>query len=57
MVPQRHLKLLHDIDKTSPQFHNRLIGFLRGRVYRDVVPSLQSDDLTWLVEYLDNVNF
>ena len=57
MIPSSHLKPLHDLDKTSPQFHNQLIDFLRGKEYRDVVPSLQSEDLAWLVEYLDVVSF
>ena len=56
MVPHYRLKPLHDLDKTSPQFHDQFIGFLRGREYQDVVPSLQSDDLAWLVEYLDTVS-
>ena len=56
MVPRDPLQQLRDLDRTSPQFHPQLVDFLRGDEYREVVPSLRSDDLTWLVEYLDSVS-
>ena len=56
MSPSNPLQTLRDIDKTSPHFHNQLIDLLRGNEYQDVVPSLQGEDLAWLVNYLDNVS-
>ena len=56
MIPHNPLQSLHDLDKTSSQFHQQLIEFLRGDEYQDVVPTLQPEDLAWLVEYLDNVS-
>jgi len=56
MILHNHLQPLRDLDKTSSQFHKQLIEFLRGNEYRDVVPTLQREDLAWLVEYLDNVS-
>jgi hypothetical protein len=55
VVSQTPLKPLDDLDKTSPQFHEQLSNFLSGTVYQNLVPSLQSEGLTWLVEYLDTV--
>ena len=56
MTPHNLLQPLHDLDRTSPQFYEQLIDFLRSNEYEDVVPSLQNEDLTWLVEYLDSVS-
>jgi len=56
MILHNHLQPLHDLDKASPQFHKKLVEFLRGNEYQDVVPILQREDLAWLVEYLDNVS-
>ena len=56
MIPHNPLQPLHDLDTTSPRFHEHLIDFLRGKGYRDVVPGLKTEDLAWLVEYLDNVS-
>jgi len=50
------LQPLHDLDRTSPQFHKQLSEFLRGNEYRNVLSSLQKEDLVWLVEYLDSVS-
>ena len=52
-IPHNPLQQLHDLDKTSPRFHEQLRNFFHA--YRDVWPSLQSDRLAWLVEYLDSV--
>jgi hypothetical protein len=49
------LQQLSFLDKASPQFHEQFGHFLRGNVYRNVLPSLQSESLAWLVEYLDSV--
>lgn len=56
MNPPSPLLQLRDLDKTSPQFHKQLIDFLRGNEYKNVVPSLQNEDLAWLIEYLDSVS-
>jgi len=56
MIPPDPLRQLHDLDRTSPQFHKQLRNFLCGDEYRDVVTGLQGEDLVWLVEYLDNVS-
>lgn len=55
MIPHNLLQELHDLDRTSPQFHRQLIDFLRRDEYQKIVPNLQSDYLVWLVEYLDSV--
>ena len=56
MSPSNPLKQLHDLDRASPQFHTHLSNFLRSKEYRSAVPSLQGEDLAWLVEYLDGVS-
>jgi len=56
MSPHNVLKQLHSFDKASPQFHERLSNFLRSEGYRSVVPNLQGEGLTWLVDYLDSVS-
>ena len=55
MAPHTSLQQLCDLDKTSPQFHEQLSRFFRGSHYQNVFPSLQSEGLAWLVEYLDSV--
>ena len=56
MSPSNPLRALRDLDRTSPHFHNQLIDLLRGKEYRDVIPSLEGEDLAWLVDYLDDVS-
>ena len=56
MIPSNPLQKLRDLDRTSPHFHNRLIDFLHGNEYRYVAPSVQGEDLAWLVDYLDSVS-
>ena len=56
MVLRNPLQRLHDLDRTSPQFHKQLIDFLRGNEYRDVIPNLRNEDLARFVEYLDSVS-
>ena len=56
MSPRNPLQKLRGLDKTSSQFHEELSNFIRGHVYRSALPSLQSENLTWLVEYLDSVS-
>jgi len=50
------LEQLRGFDRASPQFHKHLSNFLRSNGYRSAVPSLQGEDLAWLVEYLDSVS-
>ena len=50
------LKQLRDLDRASPRFHKHLNNFLRSKEYRSAVPSLQGEDVAWLVEYLDSVS-
>ena len=56
MTPPNLLQKLRDFNKTSPDFHSQLTDFLRGNEYQDAVPSLQGEDLDWLINYLDNVS-
>ena len=50
------LQQLRRLDKLSPQFPDQLTGLLREQGYKDhTVTSLQDEDLSWLVEYLDDV--
>ena len=55
MIPHNPLQQLSDLDRASSHFHEHLIDFFRGNVYRNVVPGLHSESLAWLVEYLDSV--
>ena len=57
MNPSNVLEHLRGFDRTSPQFHKCLSNFFRSEGYRSAVPSLQGEDLAWLVEYLDSVSF
>jgi hypothetical protein len=50
------LRRLCDLDQASPQFCEWLIDLLRGEEYQNLIPSLQDQNLEWLVEYLDNVS-
>ena len=55
-IPHHALRRLRDLDKTSPQFHQQLGDFLRGKEYRDALSSRQSEAVSvWVVEYLDSV--
>ena len=56
MSPSNLLQTLRDLDRTSARFHNQLIDLLRGNEYRDVIPTLEGEDLAWLVDYLDDVS-
>ena len=56
MIPRSPLQQLHDLDRASPQFYEQLNNILHGEEYRDAFPNLQSDELAWLVEYLDGVS-
>ena len=56
MSPSSPLQSLRGLDRASPHFHSQLIDLLRGNEYRDVIPSLEGEDLAWLVDYLDDVS-
>ena len=49
------LQQLRRLNKSSPDFHDQLSSVLYGEGYQQCVPTLQDDDLVWLVDYLDNV--
>jgi len=49
------LQQLRRLDKLSPQFPDRLTGLLRKQEYKDYVTNLQDQDLSWLVECLNDV--
>ena len=52
--PPALLQLYH-LDKSLPDFHDKLCNVFYGRKYSQCVPDLQGDDLVWLVDYLDKV--
>lgn len=43
------------LDTSSPGFPHRLSYVLYGQKYNQCVSSLGDDDLTWLINYLDEV--
>jgi len=49
------LQQLYRLDKLSPQFPDRLTDLLREQEREDYAADLQGEDLSWLVEYLDDV--
>ena len=49
------LQQLDRLDKSSPQFPDRLTGFFYGKEYEGCFPGLGDQDVVWLIEYLDNV--
>lgn len=49
------LQLLHNLDRSSSEFHDQLGNILYGEEYRKCVPNLHGHDLAWLVDYLDKV--
>ena len=56
MVTFDPLQPLHDLDRSSPQFHTKLSDLLHGQEYRNLILNLKSDHLARLVEYLDGVS-
>ena len=51
------LQQLHQLDTSSPGFQHQLSDALYGAEYKQCVPHLNLEDLTWLVDYLDKVRF
>ena len=49
------LQQLHHLDRSSPDFHDKLCNVFYGSEYKKSVPNIQGDDLVWLVDYLDKV--
>jgi hypothetical protein len=49
------LQQLSRLDRASSEFPQQLDNVLRGQEYKQCVLNLQGDDLTWLVNYLDEV--
>lgn len=47
-------QLLH-LDASSSDFDSQLNHVLHGQEYRQCLPTLQGDDVAWLVDYLDKV--
>ncbi|KAF9644226.1 kinase-like protein [Thelephora ganbajun] len=47
------LQQLHRLNRSSPNFDNQLSDVLYGKEYVQCVPTLQGNDLAWLVDYLD----
>ena len=56
MIPHDPFQQLHDLDRSSPEFHEQLSNFFCGEAYRSVFSDLGGEDLAWLVEYLDSVS-
>ena len=56
ILPMTTLQQLYDLDRSSPQFHEQLSDLIHGQEYQNSVLNLKSNDLTWLVEYLDSVS-
>jgi len=49
------LERLHRLGKSSAAFHDQLGGVLDGEEYKQSLSNLQTDDLLWLVDYLNQV--
>ena len=50
------LQQLRRLDRSSPDFADRLNGILHGKEYAQCEPNL-GNDLEWLIEYLDEVRY
>ena len=51
------LQQLRTLDRSSPEFHDRLSGILYGETYKRNVSRLQDNELVSLVDYLDKVSY
>jgi len=49
------LQRLHSLDRSPPEFQDRLSNILYGEEYQKCVLNLRNDDSVWLVDYLDKV--
>jgi hypothetical protein len=55
MLTSNHLQTLLQLDKSSPEFSDRLCGVLGEREFDEHITNLQTDGLLELIEYLDKV--
>ena len=55
MTSHHPLQQLRRLDQSSSEFPDQVSSILYGKEYRQWVPNLQSDDLVWFVDYLDEV--
>jgi len=49
------LQELDRLDKFSPKFPDKLVSLLSKEGHKDYIQWLRDEDVSWLVEYLDNV--
>ena len=49
------LQGLQRLDTSSSDFGDQLCNVLYGKEYVQCEPNLKGDDLTWLVDYMDQV--
>lgn len=49
------LRALLRLDHSSPQFPDQLYGILDGSGFDDRVKDLETDDLQWLIGFLEEV--
>jgi len=49
------LHQLHILDRSSSTFHDKLSSILYGEEFKENAPTLETDGLVWLVDYLDKV--
>ena len=55
MTPHNLLRQLHGLDRPSHEFHDRLSNVLYGGEYKQSVSDLGTDEVVWLLDYLDKV--
>ena len=55
MTPRDLLQQLRCLDRSSSEFPDQVSNILYGEEYRQCIPNLQSGDLVWFVDYLDEV--
>ena len=55
MTLQNALQQLYRLDRSSPEFRDQLSNVINEEGYAQWVPSIQSDDLVWLIDHLDKV--
>ena len=49
------LQQFHHLNRSSPNFPDKLCHVIYGSEYSQCVSNLQGDELVWLVDYLDKV--
>ena len=53
--PTGLLQQLHQLNRSSPKFHDQLNIILYGEEFKQHATNLDANDLLWLVDYLDKV--